>query len=218
MGWKLTGATSGVDVEVDTTSKAARTILYDADGLALDNIDTYWLYQRPRVTTASATDLFDLFNATGSGKIMKLMGLWPIVEVTAATAIVPAFQFSIIVTSAVGTGGTTATFEGAASPSTGQVNISRVDSGDSTLPAQITARGVPTGGATASRFLLDSYLITEDVNAATQLSTYFNVFPVGVRGLKEPLIRENQGVKVRQITATASTGHNFGWYLAFGLY
>lgn len=217
MGWKLTGGTSGTDAEVDTVSKAARTILYDFEGKPLDNVATYWLYQRPRVTTASATDLFDLFNATGSGKSLKLMGLWPIMEVTAASALVPAFHFSLITTSAVGTGGSAHTFEGAASPSTGQVNISRVDSSDATLPAQITSRGVPTGGATAAKFLFDMYLITEDVNPATQLCTYFNQFPVGVRGLKELLIRENQGLKVRQITATASTGHNFGWYLAFGL-
>jgi hypothetical protein len=218
MGWKLTGGTSGTDAEVDTVSKALRTIAYDFEGRPLANIATYWFYQRPRVTTGAATDFFDLFNATGSGKLVKLMGLWPIIEVTAASAIVPSFQFSLITTSAVGTGGTVATFEGALSPTTGLVNISRTDSNDGALPAQITARALPTGGATAARFLIDSWLITEDVNAASQLATNFNLFPVGVTGLKEVLIRENQGIKIRQITATASTGVNFGWYMAFGLY
>lgn len=211
------GASSD-QLTIDPTSKAARTILYDSAGRALDNIPTYWLYQRPRVTTAAATDLFDLFNATGSGKTLKLMGLWAIIETTAASAIVPAFQFSLITTSAVGTGGTAHTFEGAASPTTGLVNISRVDESDAALPAQITSRGVPTGGATALKFLLDFYLITEDVNAATQLNQLFNLFPVGVRGIKEIIIPENRGIKVRQITATASTGTNFGWFLCFGTY
>lgn len=211
------GASSD-QLTIDPASKAARTITYDQAGRAVDNIPTYWLYQNPRVTTAAATDLFDLFNASGSGKTLKLMGLWAIIQTTAASAIVPSFQFSLIQTSAVGTGGTAHTFEGAASPATGAVNISRTDDSDAALSASITARGVPTGGATAQKFLLDFFLITEDVNAATQLNQLFNLFPVGVRGIKEVIIPENRGIKIRQITATASTGTNFGWFLCFGTY
>lgn len=217
MAIKLIGALSGVEAETDAFGSIPM-LARDSDGRSLDNIDTYWLHQAPRVTTAAATDYFDLFNAGGSGVIIKVMGLWPMIQTTAASAIVPAFQWSVITTSAVGTGGSAHTFEGAASPATGAVNISRVDSNDDPLPVEITARGVPTGGATAARFLMNAFLVTEDVNAATQLCTYFNLFPVGVRGLKEVLLREGQGIKVRQITATASTGTNFGWYLAFGLY
>lgn len=213
----IKGPLSGATAEVDATPKAMRSVLYDVDGRPIDNIDTYYLYQGPRVTTAAATDYFDLFNASGSGKVIKIMGLWSAIQTTAAAAIVPSFQWSIIKTSAVGTGGTAYTFEGAASPAAGAVNITRVDEGDATLPAQITARGIPTGGATASRFLFDVWIVAEETLSSTVEIQGVNWLPTG-RAVKEIVIPESQGIKLRQITATASTGFNFGWLMAFGLY
>jgi hypothetical protein len=180
------------------------------------NNATYYLYQSPRVTTAAATDLLDLFNAAGSGKKIRILGVYPVIQVTAASAIIPSFQFSLIKTSAVGTGGTVHTFEGAAAPTTGLVNIARVDGTDATLPAQVTARALPTGGATAAKFLFDIWLPTEETNAATYMLQMFNWLPAS-EPIKEPILAEGEGVKLRQITATASTGTNFGWLIAFGL-
>jgi hypothetical protein len=211
---------SGVDTTlatVDPVPKAMRTILYDADGRVIDNIPTYYLYQAPRVTTAAATDYFDLFNATGSGKKIKILGLWSIIQIAAAAAFTAAWQWSVIQTSAVGTGGTAHAFEGAAAPATGNLNISRVDDNDAALPAQITARSIPTGGATPQKFLFDMWLFPEETLATTIDMAFWNAIPVG-RAVKEPIIPENKGLKVRQITATASTNMNFGWLLAFGLY
>lgn len=217
MAVEIKSGASGDIASVDTTSKALRAILYDSAGRVIDNVSTYYLYQAPRVTTAAATDYFDIFNATGSGKTMKVLGLWSIVQIAAATAFTAAWQWSVIQTSAVGTGGTVHTFEGTAAPATGVVNISRVDDSDGALPAQITARSIPTGGATAQKFLFDMWLLPEETLASTIDVAYWNAVPVG-RAMKEPIIPENRGLKVRQITATASTNMNFGWLLAFGLY
>jgi hypothetical protein len=189
----------------------------DPDGHLQGSAPSYIFYQHPRVTTAAATDFFDIFNATGSGKIIRLRAIYPIQLITAANAIVPSFEFQCFRTSAVGTGGTTAAFEGAAAPAAGAGNICRLSTADAgTLPAQITARTLPTGGATAAAFLFNIPLLTEETNAAPYLTQGINWFPQ--LPYNPPFeLQENQGFKVRQITATASTGCNFGWLLAFAV-
>jgi len=190
-------------------------LVADQDGHIQGTGAAYELVQVPRVTTAAATDFFDLFNATGSGKVIRIRGLYPMIEITAASAIVPTFRFDMIRTSAVGTGGTTATFEGASSPSAGGLSISRLSTADaSTLPAQITARSLPTGGATAAHWLFPMSLQTEETNASTTLVQGINMIPQLPYDQAYEL-QENQGIKIRQITATASTGTNFGWILTF---
>lgn len=190
-------------------------ILADQDGHVLGSGPAYQLVQMPRVTTAAATDFFDLFNATGSGKVIRLRGLYPIIEVTAASAIVPTFRFDCFRTSAVGTGGATATFEGAAAPAAGALQIARLSTADATtLPAQITARSLPTGGATAACFMFPFQFQSEETNPSTTLVQGINCFPQLPYDQAYEL-QENQGFKVRQITATASTGTNFGWLLTF---
>lgn len=207
---------SGSTIATHTVSAKEHQVvmLADIDGHIQGSAPAYMLYQQPRVTTAAATDFFDLFNATGSGKIIRLRGLWPAIQITAASAIVPSFQFSVIRTSAVGTGGTASAFEPAAAPAAGALSITRFSTLDSTLPAQITARSLPTGGATAAAFYFNILKCSEETNAAVYLSQQINWLPE--LPYAPPIeLQENQGVKVRQITATASTGTNFGWLLAF---
>lgn len=192
------------------------TMQADADGHIVGSPPAYLLYQQPRVTTAAATDFFDFFNAAGSGKIVRLRGIWPVVQVTAASAVVPTFEFHIIRTSAVGTGGVASTYNSAAAPAAGGVNVTPLDSTAAALPAQITARSLPTAGATASHFLFPIFLSSEETNAASYLTQGINYLPELAQD--QPLeLQEGQGVKVRQITATASTGTNFGWLAAFAL-
>lgn len=208
---------SGATVATQTVSGKDHQVvmLADQDGHIQGSGPAYQLAQVPRVTTAAATDFFDVFNATGSGKIVRLRGLYPIIEITAASAIVPTFRFDCFRTSAVGTGGTTATFEGAAAPTTGLIQIARLSTADATtLPAQITCRALPTAGATAACYLYSAYLQSEETNASTTLAPGINLFPQ--LPFDQPYeLQENQGFKVRQVTATASTGTNFGWLLTF---
>jgi hypothetical protein len=210
---------SGATVATQTISgKDYQVILLgDQDGHIQGTSPSYCLYQAPRVTTAAATDFFDLFNATGSGKIIRVRGIWPVQVITAASAIIPSFEFSVIRTSAVGTGGTVATFEGAAAPTTGLVNITRLSTVDAgTLSASITCRALPTGGATAAAFWFNIPLLLEETNAAPYLSQGINWLP---QLPFDPAweLQENQGIKIRQITATASTGTNIGWLMAFAV-
>lgn len=189
----------------------------DPDGHIQGTAPSYHLVQQPRVTTAAATDFFDLFNATGSGKIVRLRGLYPILEVTAASAIVPTFRFDLFFTSAVGTGGTVAAFESATAPAAGAGSIVRLSTADAgTLPAQITVRTLPTGGATAARYLFPIHLTSEETNAGIVMAQGINWLPQLPYNPPYEL-QENQGFKIRQITATASIGTNFGWILAFAV-
>lgn len=208
---------SGESVATHTINsvKYQVVLLADQDGHIQGTGPAYQLVQMPRVTTAAATDFFDIFNATGSGKVIRLRGLYPIIELTAATAIIPTFRFDLFRTSAVGTGGTAHTFEGAAAPAAGALQIARFSTADAgTLPAQITARSLPTGGATAACFMMPFQLQSEETNASTTLVQGINVLPQ-LNFDQAYELQENQGFKVRQITATASTGTNFGWLLTF---
>lgn len=210
---------SGATIATHTVSGKEHQVVMqaDPDGHIQGSAPSYILVQQPRVTTAAATDFFDLFNATGSGKIIRLRGLWPILEVTAASAIVPTFRFDLFRTSAVGTGGTGSTFEGATAPATGLVNISRLSTVDAgTLSASITCRALPTGGATAACWLFAMHLTSEETNAGIVMAQGINWLPQ--LPYNPPFeLQENQGFKIRQITATASTGTNFGWIVAFAV-
>lgn len=210
---------SGATIATQTVSGKDHQVvmLADQDGHIQGTAGSYMLYQQPRVTTAAATDFFDLFNATGSGKIIRLRGLYPVIESTAAFTQATTWRFDLFRTSAVGTGGTAHTFEGAAAPTTGLVNIARLSTTDApTLSASITSRALPTGGATAAAFMFGIFLQPEETNASSNLAQWVNMFPQ--LPYENPFeLQENQGFKVRQITATASTGTNFGWLLTFAV-
>jgi hypothetical protein len=211
----LTSVGDTMGTLTDSGLEIQGVVQVDADAHILGTAPTYILHQSPRVTTAAATDFFDLFNATGSGKIIRLKGLYAVLQVTAAHAFVVTWQFSVGRTSAVGTGGAAHTFEGAAAPAAGALNISRASTVKaSTLPAQITSRSLPTGGATASHFLFMIGLGSEE----TLMSATHQVQHINWLELYPDInfeLQENQGIKIRQITAVASTGINFGWTLAF---
>jgi hypothetical protein len=210
---------SGATVATQTVSSKDYQVimLADQDGHIQGSAAAYQLVQMPRVTTAAATDFFDLFNATGSGKIIRIRGLYPTIEITAASAIIPTFRFDVFRTSAVGTGGTAHTFEGASAPATGALQIARFSTNDApTLSASITSRSLPTGGATAACYLYSIQLQSEETNASTTLVQGINMMTEMPLGQPWEL-QENQGIKVRQITATASTGTNLGWIMTFAV-
>jgi hypothetical protein len=186
----------------------------DPDGHIQGTASAYIFCQMPRVTTAAATDFFELFNATGSGKVIRLRGLWPIIESTAAFTQSTTWRFDLFRTSAVGTGGTAAT-ESATAPAAGVGRIYRLSTVDSpVLPAQVTITTLPTAGATAAAWMFPIFIQPEETNPASNLLTGINFFPQLPYNPAFEL-QEAQGFKVRQITATASTGSNIGWLLGF---
>jgi len=192
-------------------------VLAGPDGHIIGSTEKYKLFQQPRVTTAAATDFFDLFNAVGSGKKVRVWGIYPILQVTAANALF-AFHFIALVTSAVGTGGTAHTYKSATVPLTaGSVDITPFVTANAALPVQITARSLPTGGATVAYHMFDFFLFMEELNNH-QLMQYQNLVPIlGTREADSLDLVEGEGMKIRQITATASTGASIGFLVVFDL-
>lgn len=210
------GDSSVVAFELNNGKKYEVIMLADSDGHVEGSNPVYLFSQTPRVTTAAATDFFDIFNTATSGVVVKIRGLWLVKQFTQASAIVPTFEFQAFRTNAIGTGGTPVTLNGAAAPAAGAGNIAWADSTRGALNAGVTARTLPTGGATAEDFLFTMHFSAEETAAFSEGSQYENLIP---QLAKDQTIECNpgEGFKVRQITATASTGTNFGWLLAFAV-
>jgi hypothetical protein len=84
------------------------------------------------------------------------------------------------------------------------------------LPAQVTARGVPTGGATNSHYLHNITLHAEETQPASHQLQLVN-WLVEMPGDPAYELQENQGIKLRQTSTVASTGLSIGWLVAFGV-
>ena len=147
----------------------------------------------------------DLFNATGSGKVIDIRGIWAIPKTDVAVAGALGIRLDLYRTSAVGTGGTAAAYK-SATPDVAGGNINPFDTDNAALPAEITARHLPTGGATIAQWLFPTYSLGEETaTSQAYMSQYQNLIPVLTVGQKLTL-RENQGLLVKQ-GAVAATGN-----------
>lgn len=147
----------------------------------------------PGVAGAAAKMHWDLFNASGSGKVLELRGLWVTPVLSAAVTGTLSPDFDLIRTSAVGTGGT------ALAEATTLPSMSRLDSADAAPPAQITCRNAPTAGATSAVALMRQYITQEETQAGSQLAQWNNWCPMTAMA-ERFTAREGQGFKVVQNT------------------
>lgn len=161
-----------------------------------------YLFFVPVSAVGASKIYFDLFNASGSGKSIEVNGIWAVVKTDVAVTGTLGVELQIARTSAVGTGGTAATYNGTSFTAPA---ITPKDSNNAALPAQITARAVPTGGATVGAALWQNYVFTEETNAASNLSQYFNLCPSQTTEIQPLSINEGQGIRVAQGTV-ASVG------------
>ena len=186
------GSGATVATELISGKEHQVVLLADKSGHMLNSKDTYIVFTGNTVHVAAArTTLFDIFNATGSGKIMRVVGLYVIPALAAVTGVGQTYE--VIRTSAVGTGGTTLTPQ-------------KFDSADANLPAQVTARIKATGGATASATLQLLNGSSEETTAYASMASTLNHVPMGgTLGAGETgwVIRENEGLKIDQTTNSA---------------
>ena len=179
-------------------------MLADSDGQVHGSLASY-LWTTP-LTAVGADKLYaDLFNAVGSGKVVEPRGVWAIPKTDVAVAGALGIRLDLYRTSAVGTGGTAAVYKSATRDVAGG-NICPYDTNNAALPAQITARHLPTGGATISEWLFPTYSLGEETaTSQAYMSQYQNLIPVLLVGQKLTL-REGQGLLVKQ-GAIAATGN-----------
>ena len=131
--------------------------------------------------TAINTLLMDLFNASGSGKVVKIFQIEAYqrntASVTGVSICLEAFR-----TTDVGTGGSVRTAD-------------KMDTADPNIPAEITCRTSPTGGATptGAPIAVGNIYTEEGANNQSQLPMYENP-GTGVR--TRLTLREGEGIRI----------------------
>ena len=179
-------------------------MLADDGGHVHGSLPTY-MWATPLAVVGANKLYADLFNATGSGKVLDIRGIWAIPKTDVAVAGALGIRLDLYRTSAVGTGGTAAAYK-SATPDVAGGNINPFDTDNASLPAQITARHLPTGGATIAQWLFPTYTLGEETaTSQAYMSQYQNLIPVLTVGQKLT-VRENQGLLVKQ-GAVAATGN-----------
>jgi len=205
------GSGATVATELINAKEHQVVIQADASGHLMGSLPTYY-YATPNAVAGASKLYFDLFNAAGSGKIIDIRGLWAIPKLDVAVAGAVAIRLDMYRTSAVGTGGTAHSYK-SATPDVAGGNICPADTDNAALPAQITARWLPTAGATIAEWLLPTYSLGEEASTSmAYISQYQNLLPVLTFGQRTAL-REGQGILVKQ-GAVASIG-NVGFLVAF---
>lgn len=187
---------------------------FGADGSATDVSSTTPLPVQQRGPTSvyrwvvppqavGANKVFaDLFNATGSGVTLRVLSAFCYVNLDTAVTGTVGVQISLTRTSAVGTGGTAATADGTSLTAN---TISKLDPAAASLPAQVTARAAPAGGATAGALLGTRYPFTEETNAGTAIAGALGCEFIRNNG-SDLLVPANTGLRFVQGTV-ASVGN-----------
>lgn len=142
----------------------------------------------------------DLFNDTGSGKKLRVLSAFAYPDIDTAVTGTLGAEIMLTRTTAVGTGGTAATAEG---NSTTAPVIAAFDLAN-TLPAQITARAAPAGGATAGAMLGRRWVFTEETNAGSAIAGALGAEFVRNEGA-EVIVPEGGGLRFVQ-GAVATVG------------
>jgi hypothetical protein len=199
-------ADSYVQVPADSTGKKLRTRsrVVGADTVHEEAIWTpgreTWVAYADAVAFAANKHHISIFNATGSGKIVRVVKLFAVnLQTAAVTGIVVRFDFKKITAASAGT----------------TLTAQAVDSNNAALPAGVTVR---TNGTITEGSLWFPWLTSvEEETAIVGLSKsmfqqWANMIPEGSE-LQEPTARENQGFTVKQITSTVVG--SFGWIMVF---
>jgi hypothetical protein len=187
------------------SSKEFQVVLQaDDSGHLEQTVPTYYWYVPPAVSAASKL-MADIFNPVASAKIIEIRGLWCIPKNDVAVAPVIGIEFMMFRTSAAGTGGTAYTYN------SGTVDtahtITPMDTANTTTltTSLVTARAVPTAGATISALYLPTYVFPEETNAASYICSLINILPVGTVNQRITL-NEGQGLLIKEGTAATPIG------------
>jgi hypothetical protein len=190
----------GATVATHTVGGKEHQVMMLADGtghiFGATPIFSYLLPSQVHVNTANTVH-WDLFNADASA-VVRIFSILQVPNITTAvTGVV--FDWLLERTTSAGTGGVALT-------------AFQEDLAQSALPAGITARSKPTGGAAASTDLRFYALSSEETNAATIQIASQGGLELVPRDTSY-VLRQNQGIRVVQVTA--SVAGNTGWLINF---
>ena len=179
---------SGATVATHLANSKEYQVVMEADVLGhIKGSRASWFVWFAPATNAANRSVADLFNADAA-LIVRVQGVWIVPTLTGITGV--AIGFDINRTSAVGTGGTTETPR-------------PLDTTQSALDADITARSGATGGATLVYKYWTNYGFNDETNPNTGFVGLINQLPVVSDKTVEIVLRQNQGIQVKQaVTAT----------------
>jgi hypothetical protein len=205
---------SGATVATHTANNKEHQVVMIADtsGHIQGSLPTYF-YCTPPIAVGANKLMFDIFNASGSAKVMDVRGIWLTPKLDATVTGTLGVRLDLFRTSAIGTTGTAASSD-SATVDVGGGNFTKFDENNAALPAGITARVAPGGGATNSRWLFQMGYFPEETNSSGFLTPMINWIPSFLYGQKL-VVRENTGICVRQ-GAVASVG-SVSFLVAFTL-
>ena len=182
-------ASGGVIATHTVANKEYQTVvLADVEGHIVGSRPDYLLWFPPGANAANRV-LGDLFN-TGTVPI-RVRGIWIIPTMTAITG--ATIEWAAHRTTSAGTGGTAVT------PAT-------LDSAAVAWPSGATARAGATGGAAVSNLLFNVYTLNEETNAGFTGIPYQNQLPQLGDRVCEVVLRQNEGLSVRQTAIANAVG------------
>lgn len=154
---------------------------------------------------------WDFWNDAASGRLIRVISIFVYPDIDTAVTGVVAAEAILTRTTAIGTGGTAATFDGT---STTAITISEMDTNNPSLSGLVSARSAPTGGATGGAYLGSRWVFTEETNAGSALSSGQGADLIRNDG-SSLIVRPGQGIRGIQ-GAIASVG-SLAWEINFEL-
>jgi hypothetical protein len=201
-----TGAT--VATELQSGKEYQVVMLAGPSGHIEKTRPTYSLWV-PTAAVGASKLYADLFNAAGTGVEAVIHGLWAIVDTDTIVTGALGIQISLYRTSAVGTGGTAHVYDTAGTLNETICRITPFDTTNAALPAGVTARFLPTGGATISSFYWSQFYAGEETATSTAfVSSFVNMLPVGL-DIQRITLNEGQGLLIKQGPVAATGNMSF---------
>lgn len=157
-------------------------------------------------TAAGANKVyFDLFNATGSGVTLRVKSVEVIKDGSVAVTGALSIKLYLTRTTAIGTGGTAATTESSSLTAPG---LNKMNPANPNLPAGVTLRSAPTGGATAGAVIGETHIFPEETSASSY--EYIDFLIAEAADIQPLFVPENTGIRVVQgaVASVGNTGFN----------
>lgn len=175
-----------------------------------------WAFIVPPVAVGASKIYFDIFNAQAA-TTLRLRKLFCIVATDVAVAPTVGVRIDHMRTSAVGTSGTAFVTTGTSTSKTAAAFWPFTPG--AALPAGITGRVTPSGGATDNCFLFPNYFATEESqvttgtsSAAASLHPMFNLLPEMPFGQAVEL---PTGYGLKLVQGTVASAGNLGFFGCF---
>ncbi len=210
----MTTANDSINVTPGTGASVATHLIGGKEHQATVDIDEYghitgtapaYVLYLPSTAAGANKVYFDLFNATGSGKTLRVKSVEVIKDGSVSVTGTLSLKLYLTRTSAIGTGGTAATAESASLTAPG---LNKMNPANASLPAGVTARAAPTGGATAGAVIGETHIFPEETNASSY--EYIDFLIAEAADIQPLFVPENTGIRVVQgsVASVGNTGFN----------